>query len=418
MGFMIHSLVAAFLLLQAPRDPSGTAPVLKDVASPANTDSAFPHVEPDGKGGVYMTWLETLENKAGHRLRLARLARGAESFDAATTIHEGKLFWRNWADFPAVGVFPDGSLMVHWLERSGEGPYDYDIRARISNDAGATWGAPFLINTDGVRAEHGFVSFARTDKGLGVVWLDGRETKGAGHDAHASGSTAGSMTLRFAEFLSDGTRARETALDRRVCDCCQTALVATSKGLLAAYRDRSDDELRDISLARPLDPTSVPRDFSKDGWKIAACPVNGPALAASGSSVFAAWFTTAQGKARVRAAASTDGGETFSKSVDLDASFPIGRVDAVALPSGRALVTWIGRGQGGAVIRGSLIDRDGNAGSVFPLTKGSIERAAGFPRIEVAGDDVILAWTEITGKVADGAGPPPSRVRVGRFRAP
>ena len=43
--------------------------------------------------------------------------------------------------------------MVHWLGRSGAGTYDYNVYARISRDAGKTWGDPFLVNTDGKKAE-------------------------------------------------------------------------------------------------------------------------------------------------------------------------------------------------------------------------------------------------------------------------
>ena len=169
------------------------------------------------------------------------------------------------------------------------------------------------------------------------------------------------MTLRFAEFLSDGTRVRELVLDSKVCDCCQTAVVNTPKGLLAAYRDRSDNEFRDISLVRPEALKPEPRDFSKDGWKINACPVNGPALAARGDVVSSAWFTMGGGKARVKAAVSNDGGDTFSPPIEVDATFPTGRVDIAMLPSGVSLLSWLGRGEGGPEIKAALLGTDGVA---------------------------------------------------------
>ena len=405
---VLSAALASALLAPA---EAGVQPDLRTLDSPAGADSAFPQIAADPKGGFFMSWLETLGSGAGHRLRLSHRKEGG-AWEEPFTVHEGRDFWRNWADFPGLGVFADGSVMVHWLSRSGDSTYDYDIRARISRDAGRTWGEPFLVNTDGKKAEHGFVSFAATEKGMALVWLDGRDTKGSHEGEHKSG--AGAMTLRFAEFLSDGSRVRESLLDAKVCDCCQTAIVNTSKGLLAAYRDRSDAEFRDISLVRPLAPTPSPRSFSRDGWKIVACPVNGPALAARGDAVAAAWFTMAGGKARVRAAISVDGGDTFTAPLDVDATLPLGRVDVAMLPSGESLVSWHGRGENGvAEIKAAWIDPRGAIQPAFKVAPLAMARASGFPRFEVSGNEVVFAWTEIQPASSEGgAGVAPSRVRT------
>jgi len=407
-GLAISALFLSMATIAHTAEPPAK---LQALVTPASDNSAFPQLSEDGKGGVYMTWLETVKDGAGHRLRLAHRKEGGV-WSEASTVQEGKTFWRNWADFPGVGVFPDGSVMVHWLARSGEGTYDYNVNARISKDGGKTWGEPFLVNTDGKKADHGFVSLAPTEKGLAVVWLDGRETKGMSHDAADHSAAGGAMTLRFAEFLSDGTRLRESVLDSKVCDCCQTAVVNTSKGLLAAYRDRSDNEFRDISLVRPAAVKPEPRDFSKDGWKINACPVNGPALASRGDVVSSAWFTMGGGKARVKAAVSTDGGDTFSPPIEVDATFPTGRVDIAMLPSGISLLSWLGRGEGGAEIKAAFLGADGALKPAFKVAAGSIARAAGFPRLELSGGEVVFAWTEVGPTPEGSTVPPPSQVRT------
>ena len=409
---VLNLAASALLLAGSGRASAGESQTrVQDLVSPASHNSAFPQLAEDGKGGVYMTWIETLKDGAGHRLRLAHRKEGGV-WSEASTVQEGKTFWRNWADFPGVGVFPDGSVMVHWLARSGEGTYDYNVNARISRDGGKTWGEPFLVNTDGKKAEHGFVSFAPTLRGLAVVWLDGRETKGMSHDAADHSAGGGAMTLRFAEFLSDGSRVREFVLDSKVCDCCQTAVVNTPKGLLAAYRDRSDNEFRDISLVRPEAVKPEPRDFSKDGWKINACPVNGPALASRGDIVSSAWFTMGGGKARVKAAVSNDGGDTFSPPIEVDATFPTGRVDIAMLPSGISLLSWLGRGQGGAEIKAAFLGTDGALRPAFKVAAASLSRAAGFPRLELSGQEVVFAWTEVGAAPEDSTVPAPSQVRT------
>jgi hypothetical protein len=407
-ALMTLALLATFRAMPSTALEAATPMKLKELVSPASEDAAFPQLAGDNRGGIFMTWIETLKDGAGHRLRLAHRKEGGV-WEEPTTVHEGKDFWRNWADFPGFGVFADGSVMVHWLARGGEATYDYNIKARISKDGGRTWGEPFLVNTDGNKAEHGFVSFAATEKGMGVVWLDGRETRGAGDHAADSGA----MTLRFAEFSSDGNRSHESRLDARVCDCCQTAVVNTSKGLLAAYRDRSESEFRDISLVRPLAEKISPRTFSNDGWKIHACPVNGPALASSGDTVTAVWFTMAGGKARVRAAVSRDGGDKFSSPVDVDGAAPLGRVDVAILPSGESLLSWLGRGDHGvAEIKAASLDRAGAMKPAFTVATTSMARASGSPRLELSGDEVVFAWTELPPSSDGSSAPQASRIRT------
>ena len=47
-----------------------------------------------------------------------------------------------------------------WLEKSGSGTYAYDVRMATSKDGGRTWSKPFLLNRDGRKTEHGFVTLA------------------------------------------------------------------------------------------------------------------------------------------------------------------------------------------------------------------------------------------------------------------
>ena len=106
------------------------------------------------------------------------------------------------------------------------------------------------------------------------------------------------------------------------------------------YRDRSDDEIRDIAIAR-FDGTrwSYPKIVSDDHWEIYACPIQGPSISASGQNVVVAWFTGANDKPRVEVAFSSDGGNTFGAPVQVDEGDPVGRVDVVALENGNAIVT-------------------------------------------------------------------------------
>jgi hypothetical protein len=156
-----------------------------------------------------------------------------------------------------------------------------------------------------------------------------------------------------------------------------------------------------------------------DGWKINACPVNGPALSARGSRVAIAWFTAARDTARVNVAFSTDAGASFGAPVRVDDGQPSGRVDITLAHGGRALVTWIERrganpppavpaprtGGGSAQIAMRAVTMDGAMSAISVIGASTGGRSSGFPRMVASGDGLVLAWTE------PGT---PARVRVAR----
>jgi hypothetical protein len=227
-----------------------------------------------------------------------------------------------------------------------------------------------------------------------AVWLDGRNTGGGGHES-AHGSAAGAMTLRTAVIDARGRIAGgEAELDARVCDCCQTDAAKSAEGLVVAYRDRDEGEIRDISVVRATrEGWSAPARVHRDDWRIAACPVNGPAIAAYGRSVAVAWFT-APDEPRIRLAFSADAGESFAPPLEVAAGRIAGRVDLLLLDDERAVVSWLADGAQGAEIRAQLWTRGGPVGSPLTVAATSVDRAAGFPRMARAGDALLFAWTE------------------------
>jgi hypothetical protein len=223
------------------------------------------------------------------------------------------------------------------------------------------------------------------DGRLAAIWLDGRKLNDEGE---------GDMSLMYTTIRADGTLGTETALDGRTCECCQTSLTATPDGLLAVYRDRSDKEVRDISIVRYANGRwSQPEPLSKDGWEIDGCPVNGPAISSSGRNVAVAWFTAPNEKPAVHVLISNDSGKTFGKSVKVDDGNPVGRVDVVSLPSGGALASWVERSSQGVQLRARQIEAGGVAGSSITVSGTSGVRSGGFPRMERSGNEVVIAWT-------------------------
>src|SRR5688572_16838995 len=279
---------------------------------PAADGAAQPHLAASDRA-LYLSWTEPADS--GHALRYSTW--NGNAWSPAATVVSGRDWFVNWADFPSLVPVGANALVAHWLQRSGSGSYAYDVMMRRSGDDGATWSEPFRPHTDGTATEHGFVSIFEFQDQAGAIWLDGRQFA----DTPGRAATK-EMTVRFAAIGAGGAGA-ETQLDARACDCCQTDAAVTSRGPLVVYRDRSPEEIRDIYVTRLVDgkwTEGVP--VHGDGWHIDACPVNGPAAAASGDRVAVAWFTGAADTARVKVAFSGDSGETFSVPQQVDDGNP------------------------------------------------------------------------------------------------
>jgi hypothetical protein len=202
------------------------------------------------------------------------------------------------------------------------------------------------------------------------------------------------MQLRAATVSGAAETGEETVLDDRVCECCATGAAWTAAGPIVVYRDRDDDEVRDIWRVRwRHGGWSEPAPVTVDGWRIEGCPVNGPQVAAAGARVAVAWFTAADERPRVQIAFSEDAGESFGPPLVIDDNRPVGRV-AVILDGAAALVTWVGQTASGEAVLVRRADRKGGLGPVRPVAPTSSDRAAGFPTMARAGDQVVWAWVE------------------------
>lgn len=371
-----------------------------ELETPSRPDSGEPDLTVAPDGSVLLSWIEPA-GEGGVALRYSRREPGGE-WSTPRTVATGDDWFVNWADFPSLATLPDGTLLAHWLRKSGPGTFAYDVQLAVSRDAGATWSEPLVPHRDGTESEHGFVSMApEAGDRMGVAWLDGRNTVG-----EEDGATA----LMFASVTAAGDVREEVLLDPRVCDCCQTGMARTDRGLLVVYRDRTESEMRDISYVRSDgERWSEPRTLFPDGWEIHGCPVNGPSVAARDSRVAVAWFTAPDAEGRVNVIQSEDGGQTWGAPVRVDDGEPIGRVQVVLLENGEALVTWLEVDESGTHLALRRLGNDGGLGPALRVAESSASRSSGFPRLAVSGQEVVFAWS-------DSAEPP--RVRTAVLRLP
>lgn len=407
------AILALVLLLPAcERAPVAAPPVQVEPASapraylgqawsmPATAIAAQPDLVATADGKLLLSWIEPQDD--GHALKFA-------SYDLAAPIHgsgsaaatgagwsppqtiaSGGDWFVNWADTPHLARTDDGALWAHWLQKSAAATYAYDVALVRSGDGGRSWSKPVLVNNDGKAAEHGFVSlWPAARDAIGVSWLDGRNS-GGGH--------AGAMTLRAARFDANLGRSGETELDAMTCDCCQTDVALTARGPLLVYRDRTPAEIRDIAVTRGQGAAWAPPHLvHADGWKMPACPVNGPSVAARGNEAVVAWYTAPGDVPMLRVARSSDAGDHFAPPLTIDQGPALqGRVD-VALDPESAWVLWLREEAGGQTLHLARYRPDLSR-ELQRIEVAKVEgrgRATGFPQLALGGDAVYVVWTAV-----------------------
>ena len=388
---MKRALLCLALLADA-----ATAATVEPWPLPAPVGSSQPHLSQAPGGDLLLSWMEKMP-AGGHRLVFARHAAPAARWSAPREIAQGKDWFVNWADFPALQALPDGSLWAHTLVKNSDATYAYDVRLHVSRDGGQRWQPAAAVHDDGTPTEHGFASlWPQSHDQLGIAWLDGRKTAG-GHD-HADHGGAGAMTLRSAIFDAAGRRSNGLEIDAMTCDCCQTDTAVGSRGVLLAFRDRQPGEIRDIKVTRfDGKAWTVPTTVHADRWFMPACPVNGPAIAARGQRAWVAWYTGAGSAPSLRLAASTDAGSRFGPMRQVaTGEAQLGRVD-LAADASSVWMSWVQEAAGEQSLWVARFD-PALANEQFRVRVATVAgrgRGTGFPRMQVRGGTAWLAWTEV-----------------------
>jgi hypothetical protein len=356
------------------------------LSSPAGDSCAEPYLFTDSNGIVYLSWIE----KIGKQSTLNFSSFINDKWAAASTIASGNNWFVNWADYPVICTDGNNNFIAHYLEKSDTAKFTYDVKTTSSSDRGKTWTASKILHDDGMKAEHGFVSIIPYKDQFFVTWLDGRKTASeedqGGHAGHH-----GQMTLRAAFIDKGRKKINEWELDGRICDCCQTTAAITSDGPVVVYRDRSEDEIRDMSIVRFVnDKWTSPITIHADNWQIKACPVNGPRVDAINNELAIAWFSMKDKKGEVKIVFSHDGGATFGKAIQIDEGSPIGRVDIVMVDTSTAFVSWME----GSSIKAVKVHEDGTKEPAILIASSSDKRSSGFPQMTKSGNKLFFAWTD------------------------
>jgi len=359
---------------------------MQRVASPAGAASSEPQIIASDRGLV-LSWIE----RVGKTTSLKFAERTASGWSTPITAASGDNWFLSYADVPSVMRLGNGTLVAQYLENIDPVRESYNLLITYSTDNGKTWAKPFMPHHDGTETQHGFAAMVELPGNtLGVVWLDGRNSEFLDNDP-----TSGTMTLRYAAFDASWKQISDVEIDHKVCECCQTTAAMTADGVLTAFRDRSDDEVRDIAVSRLEGGKWTPATVvARDNWLIDFCPVNGPALSARGRDVVAAWFTVKNDLGQAYAAFSSDAGRTWGMPIRLDDAGSLGRVDVRLLEDGSAVASWVEYAEGMSSVRLRRVDRTGARSAPIPVAGVSGGRASGFPRMGIRDNELILAWSD------------------------
>ena len=333
-----------------------------------------------------LSWVSFNKQKKAS-LNLSRFTDG--KWTKPQTIATGSDWFVNWADFPTHAI--NGNLILtSYLKKSASGTYNYDVVLSLQKLSGEKIKEDFILHSDGVKSEHGFVSIIPNDNhGFYVTWLDGRNTVEKKLDGHHK-----PMTIRFAEITAGGGVINESELDSATCDCCQTSIAANKNGPIVVYRDRDKKEVRDIYITRQINGAwEAPSPVHKDGWIINGCPVNGPKVAVNSNNLAVSWFTVSNENPIVNLSFSKSNGDSFGTPIKINDHDAIGRVDVAFLNEQEVIVSYMEGDDVGTYLRIKKVSINGKVSEPITISKIDGGRNTGVPQLEIFNSEIFIVWT-------------------------
>ena len=357
-------------------------------------EASEPNLHLSNSGNIYLSYISSSPDKKESSLLFSMFDNLNYSWNKPNLIVESDKMFVNWADFPEVTTDNLNGITAHYLEMSSEKKYSYDIKIVNSTDQGFNWSNPIKLHSDNTKTEHGFVSTVNIKNGFLSTYLDGRQNELSNHDK----SIRPQMTLRGTSYNIDGNILEDLLIDDRVCDCCQTDLAITENGQsIVVYRDRSEDEVRDIYYSYKKDSKwSKPINIFNDNWKISGCPVNGPAISTYKNNSAVVWYTFSKNKNQIKVVFTDNISSGFQRPILVEANDPIGRVDIELLDPNNAIISFIDIIDDKAYIKLQMITKGGSQSKLLLIDESSENRSSGFPVITLNKEksNTIIAWTE------------------------
>lgn len=214
---------------------------------------------------------------------------------------------------PKIAFKADGTMLTTYESSTPSETRKWgisDLSFMESHDRGNTWtAAKSVFRNKYEGSSPNFSGLNRLSDGeIGVAWLDNN-----------SDQRIKSRPLMFAKTSKDGGFNDAVEVTSKSCECCRIAVAGDQDGqILIAFRNLTEDEVRDISMSISADGGlnfSTPEDLSQDHWIVDGCPHNGSALAVGNGKRCLSWFTGAEGKEGVYYAEFDKDGKNLRKEL-------------------------------------------------------------------------------------------------------
>jgi hypothetical protein len=350
-------------------------PVFTEIALPEGASGRIPRLSPLSDG-LLMSWVE--KDKKHARLLFAKFRNG--SWSVVSTAAQGERWLVNYADYANVTALDDDHFVASWLVRgAGKKRINYHFLISQTFDGGNSWSKPSTPLPPGQLGEHGFVTLQPVGDDVLVVWVS--------EDL----ANTGNYTVRSARLSRDGHWSENQLVDGMTCSCCHPDMTTQNGQILLAYRDRTPQEIRDMALTSYHNGRwTKPSIIHHDGWNIKGCPVQGPAIAASGDAHVTTWFTAAHDSPAVNMAAQLASGNSVFKQ--LQGKTASGFVDSVALDNQRVAMLWLAQASHQSQnLNVQAIDlKDGRLSQ--RVIRKMAHRVIGFPSIQSFQHGVYIAY--------------------------
>ena len=270
---------------------------------------------------------------------------------------------------PPRAVLVQGSsgahgIIVVWTARGEHGTRLLTAR---SNDGGKTFGQSDLVPDTDAPGNRGWETLTPNGQGgVAAVWLDHRRLAGQEAESVSGGDTVAMAQLSDLYFSMLGDAAGPKPITSGVCYCCKTAAAYGQDGTnFIAWRHVYPGDLRDIAFTVSRDGGQTfapPIRVSEDGWSIAGCPDDGPAMAVDADGrVHVVWPTVATVDGSLRKAlfyAMSVDGRAFTPRVRIPAEGQANHPQIAVVLDGSLAIVWDESGDGNRRLGGVRVVRD------------------------------------------------------------
>jgi hypothetical protein len=291
---------------------------------------------------------------------------------------------------PKIAFAADGAVLVTWTRPLGK-PFSGEIRlARADSGTGSVFSPPITVHRDRAEITHRFDSLLVVPDGRVVVaWIDKRDLE----TAKSRGERYRGAAI-YAAVSDDGGRSfrPEQKLADHSCECCRIAAAVDADGApVVLWRHVFAPNERDHAIARlpAAGAAGAVERATFDRWRIDGCPHHGPSLVVDAAGRrHAVWFNLIDGEGQVAyGRLATDGSPPTARR-------RIGGAAAVhadlAVAGARLAIVWKEFDGSRARLFAALSEDGGDSFRSFELA--ATDGASDQPRALARGGELFAFW--------------------------